>query len=704
MKNFFTISFLHFLFFFSFQATCQDVDWLWATNVGGPELDQGKCVAIDAKGDILLAGIFKGSITFGSTTLTATNYYHDVFVAKYDKSGAVLWAISFGGCSADYVEGLTVDDDLNIYLSGSFNDSISIENQTFKSAGSDDYYVIKLNQSGQLVWAKTFGGKMSDKACGISVDNLSVYVGGSFWGSCYAGTDSVTSAGVCDMFVQKLDTAGNSIWIKSAGGKLSDYPKGISANNGMAYICGQFSDTCNFQTHQLVGQKSTDVFCAAISSSGHFVWAKSGLGDYGNYPNAMTSDNDGNVYLTGCFGKNISFDKISLSSTGLVDIFVVKYDSLGSCKWAIKAGGSSYDQGCGIYADDKNNLVLTGFFNGSMNIGSKSLISHGGNDIFVASLNKSGSFEWALNAGGTSWDFGLDVCRGKDAVYSTGYFSTSANFGTIQLNAAGTDADIYIAKIAVPPPPSVFITKQPTAVTSCKGDSIAFYISATGSNLQYQWEANTIEIAGETDSILIISDIQETDAAWYTCKVYDSAYSVKSNPAELHVNLPPQITTHPKDVTVGKNKTTTLNVVVAHGKSYQWQKNGVNLPGEKNMILMIKNAQESDTGEYRCIVYGDCGSDTSNMARVMVSTVGLKNLITDNVRIFPNPTSGICMIRSESLQGCVVQIYNTNGALILNKVCENNFLMLDLSAYESGLYLLKLNQNHQVLTKSLIIQ
>jgi hypothetical protein len=129
-----------------------------------------------------------------------------------------------------------------------------------------------------------------------------------------------------------------------------------------------------------------DIFVAKLSSSGSWSWVVKAGGSSGDFGNGIALDSSGNAYVTGYFFDRATFGSTSLTSSGSSDIFVAKLSSSGSWAWAIKAGGSSSDIGSGIAADSNANAYVTGSFSGTATFGGNSLVSLGGDDIFVVRI------------------------------------------------------------------------------------------------------------------------------------------------------------------------------------------------------------------------------------------------------------------------------------------------------------------------------
>jgi hypothetical protein len=158
-------------------------------------------------------------------------------------------------------------------------------------------------------------------------------------------------------------------------------------------------------------------------------------------------DAQGNQYVTGYFTGTTVFGTTSLTSSGGWDIFVAKLDTSGNWLWAVKAGGPEDDTGYGIALDNSGNVLVTGKFRGTATIGTAVFIGYGDDDIFVSKLNNSGNWTWSRRAGGTASDEAADISTDANGyVFLTGHFAATASFGSTDLTTEG-GSDIFIAKM-----------------------------------------------------------------------------------------------------------------------------------------------------------------------------------------------------------------------------------------------------------------
>ena len=457
----------------------QSPNLAWAKSMGGINNDESKGVAVDGAGNVYTTGRFAGTVDFdpnaGVFNLTSVGS-NDIFITKFDTTGNLVWAKCIGGTSDDLGNSIAVDASGNVYTTGyfvgtaDFDPNAGISNLT--SATLRDIFVSKLNASGNLVWAKRIGGTGDDIGYSIAVDATgNIYTTGAFQITVdfnpNASVLNLTSTGNYDIFVSKLNAAGNLVWAKAMGNATSnDIGNSIAIDaTGNVYTTGYFQGTVDFDPNagvlNLTSAGNADIFVSKLGATGNLVWAKSMGGTSNDFGNSIAVDASGNVYTTGYFGGTVDFDPnagdLNLTSTGFLDIFVSKLNATGNLVWAKAMGGTTNVVGFGITVDATGNVYITGYFQGIVDFdpsaGISNLTASGSTDIFVSKLASTGNFAWAKSMGGISNDFGSSIA--VDAignVYTTGSFGSTVDFDpnarVSNLTSFGGD-DIFVHKMKV---------------------------------------------------------------------------------------------------------------------------------------------------------------------------------------------------------------------------------------------------------------
>ena len=421
-----------------------------------------QATAVDAAGNVYLAGVFRNTVALGGTTLTSLGD-NDIFVAKFNPaSNQFVWAQRAGGTGNEVVAALAVSG-TSVYVAGHFTGSAAgFGPAILTNAGPNitaDIFVAKLTDAGPtggFTWAQRAGGTGNDAAAALAVSGTNVYVAGYFQSSTAGfGPAALTNAGsngTGDVFVAKLDDAGPTgdfAWAQRAGGTDNDTAAALAVSNTSVYVAGCFQGlTASFGSATLTNAGVvSNVFVAKLTEAGNtgdFVWAQRAGGT--NQDGATALAVSGNsVYVAGNFSSSMAgFGPTTLTSAGSFDVFVAKLDDTGLTGdfiWAQRAGGTGSDFTRALVVSGTNVYVAGGFVSPMASFGPNNLTNAGPNgtaDVFVAKLTDAGSmggFVWAQRAGGTSNDNGGALALNGTSVYVAGGFtSLTAKFGTIILS------------------------------------------------------------------------------------------------------------------------------------------------------------------------------------------------------------------------------------------------------------------------------
>lgn len=365
-------------------------NWLWVSQAGGTMNDIAYDIGIDASGNVLVTGAYRNGAVFGGTTLTSTGTSTKIFVAKLDSDGNWLWATRAGvGNDNDEGRSLTIDSSGNAIVTGFFKVSAIFDSFAIYSNGEDDIFVAKISSAGNWLWAKQAGGTGQDIGYVVTLDSDSnIWLAGKYNTTASFGDATLTSAGGSDIFAAKLDSNGNWLWATGAGGSQSDEARDlICSPSGGAYLCGNFSDNASFGSNTLTSAGGYDVFAAALDGTGNWLWASGAGGSALDRANGIVLDAGGGIQICGLFIDQACFGSDILVSAGYGDIFVARLDNQGAWTWAQGWGGTGDDIANSLHMGFGGDLLLSGTYSSSFNLGAYPLVSMGGSDIFAAKLN-----------------------------------------------------------------------------------------------------------------------------------------------------------------------------------------------------------------------------------------------------------------------------------------------------------------------------
>jgi Beta-propeller repeat/Dockerin type I domain len=450
-------------------------NFVWARGMGGSSSDAGLGIAVDGAGNVYTTGYFLGTADFdpspGVFNFTSAGS-SDAFVSKLDSAGNFVWARQFGGPHGEAGQRITVDGADNVYTTGYFDADSGLGTVDFDpgpgvynltSVGDHNTFVSKLDSAGNFVWARALDSS-TDDGQSIAVDGAgNVYTTGNFTGTADfdpgPGVFNLTSAGGSDVFVWKLDSAGNFVWARQLGGSSFDGSYGLALDGaGNVYTTGYFNGTADFDpgagVFNLTSAGNNDAFVSKLDSAGNFVWARAMGGSGTDVGNGIAVDGTGAVSTIGYFNGTADFDPgagvFNLTSAGSDDVFVSTLDNAGNFISARALGGSNSDIGQGIAVDGAGNAYATGYTTSNNFPATYPFLpaNAGGLDVFVAKITSS--FGYVMSLGGSGNDEGIGIAvDAAGNTYVTGAFQGTVDFdpgpGVFNLTSAG-GYDAFVAK------------------------------------------------------------------------------------------------------------------------------------------------------------------------------------------------------------------------------------------------------------------
>jgi Ig-like domain CHU_C associated/Secretion system C-terminal sorting domain/Beta-propeller repeat len=469
---------------------------IWAKVMPGTVNARGKKMKLDSNGDIILVGNFAGTLDMDPSAavnnlVAASTNFSDIFISKYNNSGALIWAKKIGGSVYDEVNGMTLDSNDNIYITGYMNQTVDFDpgsgvfNLTMP-INNQSGYVAKYTSQGAFVWATLSDEEGYDLAidafgklrvaasssifnptvrltqftlAGVNESYLeftnsgaekliigadsSIYFGGPL--------DNLTISGSQQIYLRKISKTGVTLYEKRFGTQAGLYDDELHAlyldATGKVFIGGFFQKTVDFDTSPTASSikasnVATSSFVAAYAANGDYRWAAAVEDNRIGYNlkdiNSQHTDKNGNTYLGGSFYGAIGFDSYSANNfyksgpTATNNSFICKYAPNAQVKWAFTYYSVNENRLFDIATDANQNVYVTGYFSGMVDFdpgpGTFSLNSSSSSDIYIAKYDSSGNFLWAKQIGNTDDDEGHKILVRNNKIYVSGIFKGSVDF------------------------------------------------------------------------------------------------------------------------------------------------------------------------------------------------------------------------------------------------------------------------------------
>lgn len=547
-------------------------------------------------------------------------------------------------------------------------------------------------QSPNFQWAKSLGGAAWETARFVNIDPAgNIYTTGYFNSISDfdpgIGTFSLTSNGSSDIFISKLDPFGNFIWAKSIGDILGDSGCDIDFDSsGNVYVTGNFDGTVDFDPGPGVFNLSgtgVDVFILKLDPLGNFIWAKSFSGSMSEIAYSIKLDVAGNIFIGGDFNGTVDFDPgfgtYNLTAAGgPYDAFVAKLDAFGNFTWAKQISGTAMEHVYSTSIQGLNNIYITGYFTGTVDFdpgpGIFNLLSNGNEDFYILKLDGLGNFVWANAIGGIGTDVSVEVASDAlNNVFLAGIFDGTVDFDPgLSVNNVSTigSTDAFVLKLNSA---GNFVwVKNIGGVGGCttRGLCLATDLSGniyTGGNFN-----GTVDFDPGVTSYTISSDASSLDA--FLCKLDQSGNFIWAG----------SITGSSYEVVFG---------IQIDGSNNIYCEGYFNGTADFDPGLGISNM--TTMGSYDVYV--------EKFSQVPTNIFGIVS--EKNIRVFPNPNSGIFNLSSDFYEKNIrYEIFNSYGQKILEGNVDNDENKLDLSSkLTSGSYFISILSDSGIFRQKLII-
>lgn len=430
----------------SFISFVYPQSWQWAVGEGGQGMERAWDIAKDNDDNIFVTGQYTDILEINGQTYPFRGI-SDVFVAKYNATGANEYVVTFGGDGEEIGLGIDTDGEGNAYISGYFTDTIQIGQSELIATGWD-MFIVKLNHKGVVQWVEHPQCNGSELAYGIaSAQNGDVYITGWYQDTLFfTSNDYIPNYGGSDIFVAKYNTDGVLQWAKHAGKESVEYGYKIDTDaNGNCYVTGVAGDSSNFGGMYL---SHPGAFIAKYNSSGQIQTL--GVVTGGAGVNNISVNDDGIGHIAGRvsgYGIFVGSGDTIVTIDSTDDAYLAQFNTDCQWQWVLHAYGPGSDKGRSVYTDNEGNAFFCGSFNDSFNI-EDTILTPEYNDIFAAKINHNGTPGWVVQGGGIDSDIPTDIVASGDNCYVTGWYTGPSSLGSISLQAYNNgDVNFFLGDI-----------------------------------------------------------------------------------------------------------------------------------------------------------------------------------------------------------------------------------------------------------------
>jgi hypothetical protein len=398
--------------------------------LGGNQLESVNSIEKTTDGGYIVAALCRSSSSFD---VTGTNHgLVDFWIFKLDRFGKIIWNKLLGGDSNDSPFSIQQTTDGGYIVAGDSYSSANGDVTGTNHGPSADWWIVKLDGSGNIIWNKLLGGNDNDNLCGILQTSDGGYiVGGSSQSSANGDVTGITH-GFVDYWVVKLDASGNIVWNKLYGGNDNDKANSIQlTSDGGFIIAGESRSSATGDVTGINhgGINPDDYWIVKLNASGNIVWNKLYGGNNRDLAKSVQQTSDGGFIIAGSSQSSANGNVTGINH-GFTDYWVVKLDASGNIVWNKLYGGNSDDTPNSIAQTSDGGYVIAGFTNNSFN-GNITAHSYGVPDFWIIKLDGSGNIIWDKLYGGAGNDQALTILQTSGGGLIVAGYSYSNRSGNV---------------------------------------------------------------------------------------------------------------------------------------------------------------------------------------------------------------------------------------------------------------------------------
>lgn len=556
---------LHLLIFFLFcfysnTIFCQVPIIQWQKSLGGSATEQARCIEPTSDGGYIIAGYSYSN----NGNVSGNHGGSDYWIVKLNAAGNIQWQKSLGGSQIDEAYSIKETFEGDYVIAGY---SLSNDGDVYNNHGNADYWIIKIDATGNTLWARCMGGSKDDRATSIQLTTDDGYIVSGYSSS--SDGDVISNHGNRDLWILKLNSVGVIQWQSTLGGS-GDEPAAYSVRQTTdgGYVVAAYSNSNDGDVSGNHGDY--DSWVVKLNASGVLQWQKSlGGSNFEDGKDIIQTSDGGYMFL----GMSSSNDGDITGSHGNADYWIVKLNASGNIQWQKPLGGSNGDVPMSFQRTPDGGYLLVGY--SSSNDGDIT-INHGGPDFWVMKLDAAANIQWQKSLGGSDLDLGFSIRQTTDGGYII-VGSSGSTDGDVTGNHG--DADFWIVKLCMPLLMPGSITGN---ISPCENIATTYSIATVSGATSYTWAvpAGWTILSGQgTTSISVKPGTVSGNITVTANNICGS-----SPPQTLAVTttspLTPAVSITSTSTNICSGSSITFTATSTNGGTtpvYQWKKNGTNV-------------------------------------------------------------------------------------------------------------------------------
>jgi len=654
----------------------------WDARFGYDSIDWLAAFEQTSDGGYLLGGYSYSGIGGDKTQGSWGN--GDYWIVKIDANGGKQWDKNYGGTGMEFFTCVQQTSDGG-YIIGGYTDSGISGDKTQASAGSFDFWILKLDALGNKQWDKSYGGSNDDALRSICQTDDGGYILGGQSDSPISGDKSQAGWGFTDYWIIKIDSSGVKQWDKDFGGTNQDFFYQIRQTTDGGYILGGHSASGANGNKTQASWGGADYWIIKTDANGIKQWDKDFGGIDADALFSIRQTLDGGFILGGHSKSGVSGNKTQ-PSQGDADYWIIKTDSAGNKIWEKDYGGSYTDENtCSIQQTIDGGYFVCGGSSSSMS-GDKSENNLGVFQSWIIKMDTVGNLEWEKTILTTPEQKLFPVAlQSSDGCYVIAQGSTGTIAGhksQPNYDAALGSHDYWIIKFCDTSQVLLPVAAIATTTPICPG-TCADFINLSTNATSYQWD-----FPGGTPSSSV--DINPANICYNSPGNYSVTLIATGQGGSDTLVLPGYITVYPFPLPQGIIQNGDTLFAIPGSTSYQWYFNGNMISGATDYYYTA-----TASGNYNVVATDSNGCEVEAVMNNVIAKLD-SGKEKDAVRLYPNPVGSKLYVTGLTLSGSssMVSVYDMLGEKVVDAQRELNGvdseMIVDLSRLLPGIYFIEI--------------